>query len=132
MTYNSKKNGFVTLTSVLIIGAVCLAIAVSILYSSIDSNKSGYVSLLSSQARGIAQACAETALSKLKQDSKYAGGETLTIDTGSCAISSVSGSGASNRTFTASGTVKGVTRKLSVSVATVSPQMTLSSWQEVP
>lgn len=126
-----NQKGYVILISVLVVSIVGLAIAASVITLGIGSSQTALSSQQSFQARALADACAEHALNELRQSTGYSGSETLSFGSGSCDILAISGSGNTNRTIQASGTVDTLVRKVVVTVAEVQPQLIVSQWQEV-
>lgn len=126
-----KKNAFISLISVLVISIAGTAIALTLLWLSTGSTKSRIAITGSSQAGELANLCAEVALNNLKRNINYSGNETISVTEGSCQILSVLGSGNNNRTIQTSGTVGTYIRKVEVQIQEVSPQIQLTSWQEV-
>lgn len=129
--FANPKSGFVALVTVLVAGAVGLAVAVSLILSGLGSSRSSLVLSQSTVARMYADSCAEEALEKLREGVYYTGGETLTFSEGNCQIQTVSGTGNSNRTVQTTGTVGTIIRKVEVVVSTVHPTISVTSWQEV-
>ena len=127
----NRRSGFILLVGILVVGAVGLAVSISVALLGVGFSKTTTSLQQSNQARGLANACAEYGLEKLRESVSYAGNETLTIGSSTCAILSVLGSGNANRTVQASSTVGTVTRKVKVQVLQVAPQVILTSWQEV-
>lgn len=125
------QSGFAALISVILIGAVGLAIAVSVLLLGLSSSRNSLVSRQSSQAKLFADSCAEEALQKLKESVYYTGSETLNFTLGSCQIQTITGTGNSNRTIQTTGTVGAVVRKVKIVVGTVQPTISITSWQEL-
>lgn len=124
-----RAPGFVTLISVLILGAVGVAVVVTLLQQGLSSSRTAFTTQQSGQARGLADACAEVGLDTIRGNPSYTGTANLTFGPGTCAYT-VANTGGTTRSVSAVGTVGTVVRRVSVSVATVSP-VTLSSWQEV-
>lgn len=123
-------NGYVTLLSVVLMGAIGSAITVGILVSGITSARSGLAKEQSMQARSLATACAEEALETIRESTSYVGTGTLLLGSGACSFTVQLGSG-ENRTITASSTVGTVARKVSITVSTVTAVIGIASWQEV-
>ncbi|MDP3724309.1 MAG: hypothetical protein Q8R11_01605 [bacterium] len=119
------------LLSVLLITAVAGAIAVSLLLLGVGSSRTSFAFQQSIQARGLADACAEEALQRLRESVWFSGGETLTLTSGTCEIQAIAGTGNSNRTIQTVGSVGTIKRKVKVIVTTVHPTPVISSWQEV-
>jgi len=126
-----RQRGFIALISMLTIGAIVLAVAVGVSVRSLGENERVFGQGESAEARALSDACAETALYKLQSVFNYAGEENIMIGGGSCDILTVSGTGNTNRIVQASSTASGYTRKVSVTVAEISPVMRISTWEEV-
>jgi hypothetical protein len=130
MTPSSKKRpGYVLLLSVLIMSAVGAAVTVSLLLLGLAASRTSFASARSSQARTLADACAEEALEQLRLSSSYLGSGNLTLGAGNCTYS-VTDAGVGSRNITAAGTVGTVVRRLSTSVTAYNPYLTLPNWQE--
>lgn len=127
--YARKPHGFVTLISVLIMGAVGVAIMSALILQGLGSSRTSFASQQSLQARGLADACGEIALGTIRSNTSYTGTTNLTIGSGTCTFT-VTNTGGSTRNISAAGTVATIVRHISISVATVSP-VTAASWQEV-
>ncbi|MFC1598318.1 hypothetical protein ACFL2M_02175 [Patescibacteria group bacterium] len=131
---NRKKtptHGYLMLVSVLVVGAVGVSIAVSLLLLGLGSTRTSFTTGQAEEANALADACAERGLNDLRADPTYTGGDTYSLGNGSCDVVDVAGSGTSNRTVQATGTIGNITRKVEVEVATVASPMTITSWQEV-
>lgn len=128
---NSKKIGFSTLITVIILGAAALTIAITVLLTSTDSVDKIKVFQGKYISKNNANSCVERALNKLRLSSTYTGNESYTLPYGSCTVSTLSGSGAT-RTFQTTGTYSDFTSKVSISVSAISPQVQVSAWDEIP
>ena len=128
---NPTQSGYIILMSVLVIGAVGTAVSTSLLLLGVGSALTSLDQQRTTQARALANACAEEALERLRLDTGYNGGETITFDTGTCSLGVIGGSGDTNRTIEATGNVDSVVRRVYVEVASVGPPTDLTSWQEV-
>ena len=133
--HNSAQGGFLTLISAMLVAAIGLSIAVSLLLLGIGQSRTSFGIEQSYQASQLAGACAEEALQKIYDSMNttppppptvYTGTGTLTLGQGSCSYT-VSNSGLK---ITASGTVGNVVRKNQLILSSVSP-ITITSWQEV-
>lgn len=125
------KNGFVTLISMIVIGALSVTVGVSLLLLGLGASRTSFALEQSSQAKSLANTCAEKALGSLRADLNYAGNESLSLAGGSCSILPVGGAGNANRTVQTTGTMDTVTRKILVQITQIQPQIQLQSWQEV-
>ena len=125
------QSGYVALFTVLVAMAVSVLIATGILIRAASESRMLSQQEFSSYAEAAATACAERGLMNLHGSLSYAGNETLQVDSASCQIGPVGGSGNLNRTIQASITINGVTRKILISIAAVHPSMSISSWKDV-
>lgn len=128
---NIKKNGYIALMAVLIIGAVILNIAIASTIISIMNNKNGLVSEDLSAATELANACAEKALMDLKENPAYGGNETITLGTGNCQVLAIDSLGGDNRQIKVVGNVNDRLRKIKINISSINPIMTVTSWLEV-
>ena len=126
----NKKNGFITLISVLIVGAVGVAIAASLLLLGLGSSRTSFALEQSNQAKALANACGEEALQQIRDSTPFSGTGSLTLGQGTCTYTVVKLTG-QNRTVTASGTVGTIIRKVSISLDKITPNINITSWQEV-
>lgn len=127
---NQSQHGYVALLSVLIVGAACLTIGITLLITGADSQRSVLVTQQSTQARNLASACAEEALQQLHDNTSFTGNNNLSLGQGSCGYT-VSNTGGNNRTIDSMGTVNGIVRKLKVYVTINATSISITSWQEV-
>ncbi len=123
------NSGYVTLISMLVISAVGLSVAVSLVLLSAGSSRSSLALEQGNQAKALANACAEEALQQIWNSDIYVGTGNLTLGQGTCAYTVSNAS--VPKTITASGTVGVVVKKVSITVDSLHPYVHLSSWQEV-
>ena len=123
--------GYIFLLSVLVVGAISLAITTSVLLLSTSAARTGLSLRNSTESLALAQACAEHALLALRSDSGYVGNETLAIGNGTCEILSVGGTGNENRTVCTEGVRGDTARRLEILIIRLLPRVTITSWQEV-
>ena len=124
-----NKKGYVALITVLISGAIGVAIATSLLLLGLGSSRTSFALEQSNQAKALANACAEEALQQIRDSTPFTGTGSLTLGQGTCGYTVVN-DGGENRTVTASGTVGTVVRKIKIIVNTINPAINLTSWQE--
>lgn len=130
---NQKEQGFSTLISVIIVGAIALAIAVTLLTSTIDLSRKSQANQSLYLAKNYANGCAERALYSLRSNLNYAGNETINMTYGSCTILPITGAGSNtNRIISTKAVVGDFARKVKVTVSVVNPNMTIASWEEIP
>ncbi|MCX6795326.1 MAG: hypothetical protein NT165_01155 [Candidatus Falkowbacteria bacterium] len=125
---NSK--GYITLLSVLIVGAVSIAITVSLILLGLSSSRTGLSYQQMFQAKNLAHSCAEEGLEKIRESSAFSGSGSISASQGSCTYL-VTNLGGNSRTVDATGTVLTVIRRASVSVTAINPLIVVSSWQEM-
>lgn len=129
--YQLQTNkGFITLISVLVVGAVGVAITLSVILLGLGSSRGSLALEQSNQAKGLANACTEEALQQIKDSMPFTGTGNITLGQGSCSYT-VTSQGGQNRTITASGAVGALTRKVKVIINGISPAIQVASWQEV-
>lgn len=129
MWYNQNKQGYVLLLTLLIVGAVGLVVTISFLLIGVGNTKTSFSLEQANQARALANACAEDALQTLHDNTSFSGYGALSSSIGTCSYE-VSDDGG-NKNIVASSTVGQVIRKVEVIVDQVTPEINVSSWQEI-
>ncbi len=127
---NKQPEGFITLVSVLVVGAAGIAIALSLLLLGIGNSRTSFAIEQSNQAKALANACAEEALQRIRDSTPFTGSANLLLGRGACAYT-VTSQGAQNRTIIASGTVGTIIRKTKVVIDKINPAIGVTFWQEV-
>ncbi len=127
---DNYQKGFIALITVLVIGAVGVAITVSLLLLGLGSSRTSFSLEQSNQAKALANACAEEALQQIRDSIPFEGSGGLTSGQGSCSYTVTKLTG-QNRTITASGTVGTIIRKVSIALDKIVPDINITSWQEV-
>lgn len=122
--------GYITLISILIVGAVGVAITLSLILLGLASSRTSFAVEESNQAKALANACAEEGLQQISGSILYTGSGGLSLGQGSCSYVVTAGVGQA-RTVTASGTVGDISRKVRVELDSINPQINITSWQEV-
>lgn len=127
---NSVKRGYIALLSVIVIGAIGVAVMVSVLLFGISSSKTDYSLQQGGSAKIVANSCAEEALQKLLETGSTSMSGGLLVASGTCSyiISSQNGQ---NITLEVFGQYGETVSKIRIIVATTTPFIILSSWQEV-
>ena len=125
------SSGFITLISVLVVGAVGVAVAVSLILLGLGSSRTSFAVEQSNQAKGLANACAEEALQQIRDSTPFTGSGSLTLGQGTCSYT-VTNQGGQNRTITSSGTVGSIMRKVKIIIDKINPTIQVVSWQEAP
>ena len=130
MMFFTQKNGFITLISVLVVGALGVAISVSLLLLGLNSSRTSFAYEQSNQTKALANACAEEGLQQIRDSTSFTGTGSLTLVQGTCSYT-VTSQGGSNRTITSTGTVGTIIRKVKIIISGINPTITATSWQEV-
>lgn len=126
------NQGFVVLLSIIILGALILAVSIGVSLRVLTQAQIGFQTQAAYEASTLAEFCAELALFKLESILGYGGNEIIMNNGQSCEILTIEGTGNLNRTVKTQSTVSSYTRKIKVQVARISPLMEITSFQEVP
>ncbi len=127
---NSKTKGYVTLITVLVMGAISVSVTMTIVMTGIISTKDSLSVVQSRQANFLANACAEDALQEIRNDTLYVGTVQINLGSGSCTYT-VTNNGGESRTIASSGTVGTIIRKSKIQIDAINPKINITSWQEV-
>jgi hypothetical protein len=130
MVVRKCQNGYVALIAVLIVGAASLTASLALLTTGTDSQRSTLITQQATQARALAAACVEEGLQIVHDNTAYTGSTNLTLGQGTCTYT-VTNTGGANRVIDATGTVKGVVKKIKVYATITSSSISVISWQEV-
>jgi hypothetical protein len=123
-----KSKGYVALMAVLVVGAASAAVAIALLSTATDSQRSTLVNQYTVLARQAASACAEIALQVVHDNTSFTGTAGGVIGSGSCSYT-VTNTGGNNRTITTSGTYNTTVRRLQITI-TIGSTITINTWQE--
>ncbi|MEX0917611.1 MAG: hypothetical protein WDZ93_00465 [Candidatus Paceibacterota bacterium] len=126
----SRNGGYVTLLSVLVVGAVGVTIATSLLLLGLGASRSSFAVEQSDQAKALANACAEEAMQQIRDSMPFTGSNDLSLGQGDCSYT-VTSQGGQDRTVTATGEVGTVVRKVKIIIDQINPTIQVVSWQEV-
>ena len=116
--------------SVLVVGAIGIAITTSLLLLSVGTLLTSFSEERSGQARALANACAEEGLRQIRHAAAFTGTGNLSLGSGTCSYT-VTSQGGENRTVISSGLAGTVTRKVKVIINAIAPAIQTVSWQEV-
>ncbi|MBD3208670.1 MAG: hypothetical protein GF370_04440 [Candidatus Nealsonbacteria bacterium] len=132
MIFNKKnEKGYIALLSIIIVSSLLLLAVSYFNLASINEAKLGLKESHSEESFYLAQACAEEALMRLKEDLGYSGGEVLEFSKGECNILSLEGAGNEDRIIKTLGSVADITRRIRIVIGSVNPQTEIDSWEEV-
>ncbi|MCA9364012.1 hypothetical protein KC727_02230 [Candidatus Kaiserbacteria bacterium] len=121
--------GYVTLISVLIVGAVGVAVTLSLVLLGLSSSQTSFASEQSDQAKGLANACAEEGLQRIRDNTAYTGTGNLSLGQGACTYT-VTSHGSENRTIRTVGIVGTIVREVEITINSIEPDIQIVSWQE--
>jgi hypothetical protein len=127
---NINARGYITLLSVLVVGAIGTAVAASLILLGLNSSSTSFTYQQMHQAKSLANACAEEALEEIRGSSSFVGTGNLSIGLGTCTYE-VTNTGAESRLIKTIGTVGTVVRKTSITIIAINPLIIVSSWQEL-
>ncbi|MBI2444719.1 MAG: hypothetical protein HYV42_05800 [Candidatus Magasanikbacteria bacterium] len=128
--YNTGRPGYLTLTSVLIGGAAIALATIGLMLTAIQAGRNTLTLEQSAQARALANTCVEQALGQVRASGINNHSDQTTLGGSTCTYLVIAGSDGSG-VVAATSTVGSIVRKVRVIIATTSPRITLTSWQEV-
>jgi uncharacterized protein (UPF0333 family) len=124
-----NNKGYVTLISILVIGAVGLAITTSLVLLGVSSSRTSLALEQGNQAKVLANACAEEALQQIWNLDVFVGTGNIIMEQGACNY--VVTNAAVPKTITASGTIGTTVRRISITIDSLHPYVHTSNWQDV-
>lgn len=127
-----KYKAYVALFTVILVGVIGISVATSLLLLGLDFWRTSFSSQQSDQARAYADACAEVALNRIRENINYSGNDTITFPNGNCIIRPVIGSGTETPAVETQAQVGESIRKIQVVLNSVRPQIEIYQWLEVP
>jgi type II secretory pathway component PulK len=125
-----NESGYVALLTVLMTGAIATAIALALLVSGVDSQRSALIGQQSKQARALAVACAEEALQQVHDNIAFAGTNTLNLGQGGCTYI-VLVTAPTTRSIAVTANVGNVARKIQTYATIGVSNISITSWQDV-
>jgi len=123
--------GFIALTSVLILSAIFLSISISIASRAVSGTDASIALYERDKAKFLTEACIEYALMELQRTLNYEGDEGILVGDGSCTVRPVTGMGNENRSVEVESTVGAHTYRMVVDVDEISPLMNVGSHARV-
>src|SRR3989338_1357885 len=128
--WDTRHGGYITLVSVLVVGAVGVAISTSLLLLGLGSSRTSFAVEQSRPAQALANACSEEALKQISMSAPFTGSGNVVLGKGACSYT-VTIQGGHNRIITAVGTVGTIVRKVKIIIDQIVPAIQVVSWQEV-
>lgn len=126
----SQRPGLVLLLSLLTLASVGVVVVLGLSASAVQSVSTSRALLLGPQARQLANGCAEQGLDALRQ-TPGAGNGNLTLTTGTCIYTTTEPSTGVYRII-AVGTAGDAVARCQVDIPSITPSITIGSWQEIP
>ena len=123
------KNGYVALVTVIVLGSVATLVASTLLLLGLGHTRTALTESQSIQARASADACVEESLRQLRLSSSFTGTGNLILSGSSCSYNVVN-TGGSTRQIITSGISGNSTRRNTVDVLSLSPNIVFNKWQE--
>jgi hypothetical protein len=127
---NGVRRGYIALLSVIVVGAMGAAIMVSVMLSGVATSRTDFAVQQSGSAKVLASSCGEEALQKILETGTTSSSATIAIGSSTCSYV-ITSTGGQNITINATGIIGTLVSKVKIVVATTTPAILLSSWQEV-
>ncbi|MEK7147111.1 MAG: hypothetical protein AAB772_02545 [Patescibacteria group bacterium] len=126
---SSYNNGYIAITSAIIISFLLMTIVFTLSSASFFSRSNTLDANQKETSLGLAEACADTALLKLAQNSSYSGNENVNIGADTCSILALE-SPSGQKIIKTLANYKGYGTNLKITLN--HPAMTIISWEELP
>lgn len=128
--WRGARRGYIALLSVIIVGVIGTAIMLSVMLFGVSASKTDGSLQQSGNSKLMASSCGEEALQKILETATTSGNGSLAIGSGTCTYTITSQNG-QNITIQSTGVSGTVTSRVKIIIATTTPAIVLSSWQEV-
>lgn len=122
------QQGFIAISTVILVSVVTLAVAIMVTYISLNDAQSSLASFKGEQSLNFTEGCMNDAILKVRASATYSGG-TIAYPEGSCTVT-VSKSG-STYTLAAVPVSTAFVKKIQAIVTRGATTVTISSWQEI-
>ena len=126
-----NKKGQVLIVGVIVVGAIGLLIAGTLLVVGLNSLKEAVTTSQSVKVMALNNGCAENALYYIRQLPSYTGSDNYTLDNDNICLFTVSNIGEQKK-IELSSTVDGIIRKVEIILTIINNEITIDSWQDVP
>jgi hypothetical protein len=123
----TNNDGYIAITTMLVIAAVVLVVSVTISLVSINEGQLSLAAMRNDNVLDIVEGCAEDALLYVNENNSLPA--SVSLPEGTCTITINSQSG-SNWTFTTTATVNSHTKSIRIAL-TRSSTITISNWEEL-
>jgi len=125
----NKKEGYITLISVLVVGVISLSISASLLISGLNSTQIAMTNIKSKQVENLLNVCVEESLYEIREDASFIGVNTLSRGDGTCTYDVID-QGGENREIIISAQEDGIVKKVTININQIDPVIKISSWNE--
>lgn len=125
-----NKRGYITLISILVIGAIGISVSVSLLLLGLSSSRTSFTFQKAREAEYLAHACVEEALMQIREDILFEAYVVHQIAGKECSYS-VKNIGGEKRYIASYSIIDKIERKVEVYVDKINPEINIVSWQEV-
>ncbi len=127
---NKKEQGFISLISVLIVGAVGLTITISLISQGISSSKISFSLEKYKKAMTLAEICVEEGLLRVRNDKGFLGEESFSFDEGNCSYE-IKENEEDELYVYAVGESGFIKKRLKVTINETEPRVIISSWSRI-
>jgi len=124
------KRGYIALLSVIAISTIGVAVMFSVVLSGVNASRTDLAVQHAANAKIAASSCGEEALQRVLELGTTSSSGNLTLASSTCSYTITSQNG-QNITINSTGVTGTVKSRVSIVIATTSPYVILSSWQEV-
>lgn len=131
MIKKNTKNGFIAMTSVLVLGAIFLVLILGVTSQSVNLLQHTISVQHADAAKQYAYSCAEYALLQATQQLHYTGNQMLSFEDETCEILPVAEDVDGSSTIRTQSTVKGYVHRVVVEVVNIYPHVEVQSYQSV-
>lgn len=128
--HNIRRKGYVALLSVIAMSTLGVAVMLTVLLSGVSASKTDLAFQQSAHAKVAASSCGDEALQKILETGTTSSSGGLTLASSSCTYTIFLENGG-NITVNSVGSMGTITSKIKIVIATTSPYIILSSWQDV-
>ena len=125
-----NQKDYITLLSTLFLVTIGGVVAGSLILLGLGFSKFSFALEQSNQAKALSNACLEEALQQIQDSIPFTGSGSLSVGQGTCEFT-VTSTGGQNRQITSTSTVGTVVRKVKVMIDKITPDINITSWQEV-
>ena len=122
------NNGYIAITSAIVISILIMSFVFAVSFSGFFNRFNILDSSLKETTNSLAEACVETALLKLAENSAYSGNENINIDGEQCVILPIE-TGGGQKIIKAKAVIKEIVTNLKVAVN--SSDFSIISWEEL-